>query len=99
MDDRESLGDAIVHALPRNLDAAAVDAAPLRQNSQQLAVAASDVEHLGATLDHVGDEQEIDAKIERRVALNSLGAPMRVNVPWWVWNLFGEQAVFLLRRK
>ena len=22
----------------------------------------------------------------------------RVNVPWWFWNLFGEQAVFLLRR-
>ena len=23
---------------------------------------------------------------------------VRVNLPWWVWNLFGEQAVFLLRR-
>src|SRR6202521_2152783 len=61
LDDRESLGDALVHALARNLDAAAVDAAPLRQDPQQLAVAASHVEHLGAALDHVGDEQEIDA--------------------------------------
>jgi hypothetical protein len=24
---------------------------------------------------------------------------MRVNAPWWLWNLFGEQAVFLLHRK
>ena len=22
-----------------------------------------------------------------------------VNAPWWFWNLFGEQAVFLLSRK
>jgi methionine biosynthesis protein MetW len=39
------------------------------------------------------------AKIERAVALNAWGAPLRLNVPWWFWNLFGEQAVFLLSRK
>jgi methionine biosynthesis protein MetW len=38
------------------------------------------------------------AKIERAVALNAYGAPLRLNVPWWFWNLFGEQAVFLLSR-
>jgi methionine biosynthesis protein MetW len=39
------------------------------------------------------------AKIERAVALNAWGAPLRLNVPWWFWNLFGEQAVFLLSRQ
>jgi hypothetical protein len=24
---------------------------------------------------------------------------MRVSAPWWVWNMFGEQAVFLLERQ
>jgi len=24
---------------------------------------------------------------------------LRLNAPWWFWNLFGEQAVFLLSRK
>jgi hypothetical protein len=24
---------------------------------------------------------------------------MRVTLPWWVWNLFGEQGVFLLTRR
>jgi methionine biosynthesis protein MetW len=38
------------------------------------------------------------AKIEQAVALNAYGAPLRFNVPWWFWNLFGEQAVFLLSR-
>jgi hypothetical protein len=23
---------------------------------------------------------------------------MRLKMPWWFWNLFGEQAVFLLSR-
>ena len=41
---------------------------------------------------------EVDAKMERASALDSGGQPVRVNMPWWVWNLFGEQAVFLLRR-
>jgi methionine biosynthesis protein MetW len=43
--------------------------------------------------------QVAGAKIERAVALNAWGAPLRFNVPWWFWNLFGEQAVFLLSRK
>src|SRR3954452_4219897 len=38
------------------------------------------------------------AKRERAVALDGNGQPIRVNLPWWVWNLFGEQAVFLLKR-
>jgi methionine biosynthesis protein MetW len=39
------------------------------------------------------------AKMERAVALNAYGKPLRFNAPWWFWNLFGEQAVFLLSRQ
>jgi methionine biosynthesis protein MetW len=42
---------------------------------------------------------EIGVKMERAVALNASGSPMRLNAPWWFWNLFGEQAVFLLSRR
>ena len=41
----------------------------------------------------------IGAGIERAVALNAWGTPLRLNAPWWFWNLFGEQAVFLLSRR
>src|SRR5579885_536258 len=40
----------------------------------------------------------VGAKMERAVALNAWGKPLRLNAPWWFWNLFGEQAVFLLSR-
>ncbi len=43
--------------------------------------------------------EESGAKMERAVALNAYGSPLRFNAPWWFWNLFGEQAVFLLSRK
>jgi methionine biosynthesis protein MetW len=39
------------------------------------------------------------AKMEKAVALNAWGTPLRLNAPWWFWNLFGEQAVFLLSRR
>ncbi len=39
-----------------------------------------------------------DARIVRAVAMDSSGAQIRVYAPWWAWNLFGEQAVFLLER-
>jgi len=42
---------------------------------------------------------EVGAKMEKAVALNAWGKPLRLNAPWWFWNLFGEQAVFLLSRK
>lgn len=42
---------------------------------------------------------ETGAKMERAVALNAWGKPLRLNAPWWFWNLFGEQGVFLLSRK
>jgi methionine biosynthesis protein MetW len=43
--------------------------------------------------------QAAGLKMEKSVALNPWGAPLRLSAPWWFWNLFGEQAVFLLSRK
>jgi len=43
--------------------------------------------------------REVGAQMEKAVALNAGGQPMRVTLPWWVWNLLGEQAVFLLKRR
>src|SRR5438552_11982335 len=40
----------------------------------------------------------IDVKMERAEALDLYGRPLRLRMPWWVWNLFGEQGVFLLSR-
>ena len=42
--------------------------------------------------------REVGATMERAVALNARGRPIRVTLPWWFWNMFGEQGVFLLRR-
>lgn len=41
----------------------------------------------------------VGAKIERAVALDAQGTPIRLSTPWWFWNIFGEQAVFLLKRR
>jgi methionine biosynthesis protein MetW len=55
--------------------------------------------HFCTISDFIRLAENIGAEIERGTALDRLGAKMRVNAPWWVWNLFGEQAVFLLKRK
>ncbi|MBM3577628.1 MAG: methionine biosynthesis protein MetW [Alphaproteobacteria bacterium] len=54
--------------------------------------------HLCTIRDFVELVDQLGARIERGVALDRSGAPIRFNAPWWVWNLFGEQAVFLLER-
>jgi methionine biosynthesis protein MetW len=41
----------------------------------------------------------VGAKMERAVALNHWGRALRLNAPWWFWNLLGQQAVFLLSRR
>jgi methionine biosynthesis protein MetW len=41
----------------------------------------------------------VGAKMEKAVALDPWGRPLRFNAPWWFWNLLGEQAVFLLSRR
>ena len=55
--------------------------------------------HFCTIRDFVALVDEVDAQIDRAVALDPSGAPMRVNAPGWVWNLLGEQAVFLLERR
>jgi methionine biosynthesis protein MetW len=40
----------------------------------------------------------IGARMEKAIALNAWGRRLRLTAPWWFWNLFGEQAVFLLSR-
>ncbi len=42
---------------------------------------------------------DIGAHREKAVALNAWGTRLRLNAPWWFWNLFAEQAVFLLSRE
>lgn len=42
---------------------------------------------------------ELGAKMERAEALDPSGQPVRVNAPWWFWNLFGAQAIFLLTKR
>ena len=54
--------------------------------------------HFCTIRDFVATTEEINARIERAIALDSAGQPVRVTAPWWVWNLFGEQAVFVLER-
>jgi methionine biosynthesis protein MetW len=55
--------------------------------------------HLCTIRDFIALVQKVDARIESCVALDGLGSPVPVKAPWWVWNLFGEQAVFRLTRK
>jgi methionine biosynthesis protein MetW len=54
--------------------------------------------HFCTIRDFVGLCREVGSHMERAVALDAAGQPIRFNLPWWAWNLFGEQAVFLLRR-
>ena len=55
--------------------------------------------HFCTIRDFVELVRELDAKMVRGAALNSRGRSVRLNAPWWFWNLFGEQAVFLLSRR
>ncbi len=54
--------------------------------------------HLCTIRDFVELADEIGAHIERGVALDRAGAPIRWKASWPVMNLFGAQAIFLLER-
>jgi methionine biosynthesis protein MetW len=54
--------------------------------------------HFCTIRDFIALVNEIDARIERGVALDRFGAPLRYSEPW-IWNFFGEQGVFRLARK
>lgn len=51
--------------------------------------------HFCTIADFMDLSSTIGATIERGVVLDGRGRPMRTA---WAWNMFGEQAVFLLRR-
>src|SRR5580704_17431955 len=54
--------------------------------------------HFCTIQDFVALVREIDARIERGVALDRFGAPLAYGEPW-IWNFFGEQGVFRLTHK
>ena len=41
---------------------------------------------------------EVGATVEKAVAIDGNGRKIGLSMPWWFWNFFGLQAVFLLRR-
>jgi methionine biosynthesis protein MetW len=55
--------------------------------------------HFCTMRDFVGLCRELGATMEGAHALDARGNPVRFALPWWFWNLFGQQGVFLLRRK
>ncbi len=54
--------------------------------------------HFCTIQDFIELARKVGARIERGVALDRFGKPLRYSAPW-IWNLFGEQGVFLLTRK
>lgn len=54
--------------------------------------------HFCTIRDFVNLCEEVGAKVERATALDANGKRIGVSLPWWFWNFFGQQAVFLLRR-
>ena len=54
--------------------------------------------HLCTIKDFVQLCDEIDAKMDKAVALNAYGRKLGVSLPNFAQNLFGEQAVFVLSR-
>jgi hypothetical protein len=41
---------------------------------------------------------EVGATVETATALDGKGQRFGLSMPWWFWNFFGQQAVFLLHR-
>ncbi len=54
--------------------------------------------HFCTIRDFVALCDEVGAKVESATALNGYGQKIRFSMPWWFWNLFGQQAVFLLTK-
>ena len=54
--------------------------------------------HFCSLRDFVDLCRELDATVEKAVALSGKGNKIPINAPWWVWNIVAEQAVFLLKR-
>ncbi len=55
--------------------------------------------HFCTVRDFVNLCDETNANIEKAHGLQANGERISFNAPWWFWNLFAEQAIFLLSRK
>ncbi|MGP9819292.1 methionine biosynthesis protein MetW [Salinarimonas sp. NSM] len=54
--------------------------------------------HFCTIRDFVGLCELVGARMEKAWVLDGRGEPVRVLLPWWAWNILGEQGVFLLSR-
>ncbi|MDN2579768.1 methionine biosynthesis protein MetW [Aquibium sp. ELW1220] len=54
--------------------------------------------HFCTIRDFVALCEEVGATVESAMALDREGHSIGVSMPWWFWNLFGQQAVFVLKR-
>ncbi|QPC85680.1 methionine biosynthesis protein MetW [Mesorhizobium sp. NBSH29] len=54
--------------------------------------------HFCTIRDFVNLCDEVGATVESATALNAAGQRIGLSMPWWFWNFFGQQAVFLLKR-
>ncbi|MCV0394380.1 MAG: methionine biosynthesis protein MetW [Rhizobiaceae bacterium] len=54
--------------------------------------------HFCTIRDFVALCDEIGATVEEAAALDGSGQKIGLSMPWWFWNLFGQQAVFVLKR-
>lgn len=54
--------------------------------------------HFCTIKDFVALCDELDAKVERCIALNAQGGRLGVKIPLFMQNLIGDQAIFLLKR-
>lgn len=54
--------------------------------------------HFCTIEDFVDLTAELGAHVESAVALNAYGQKMGMRLPWALWNLFGQQAVFVLKK-
>jgi methionine biosynthesis protein MetW len=52
--------------------------------------------HFCTIRDFVALCDEVDATVLKALALDAEGGRLPFNAPWWFWNLFGAQGVFLL---
>ncbi|MCE1235595.1 MAG: methionine biosynthesis protein MetW [Hyphomicrobiales bacterium] len=55
--------------------------------------------HFCTIRDFVELVKEIDAEIVASFALDARGRKLSFKAPWWFWNLFGEQGVFVLEKR
>ncbi|MDJ0931438.1 methionine biosynthesis protein MetW [Breoghania sp.] len=53
--------------------------------------------HFCTLRDFVDLTKEVGCTVDKAVVLNGIGQRIPIQAPWWLWNLFGEQAVFLLK--